>query len=115
MNVEIDESALDAIRSLQRPGKPDILARIVNMYMEKSPELISAIREGAAANDCDKVKMAAHTLKSSSAYVGASAMAEACSRVEAKATNDQLGEAADDIENVSSGFTSTVEQIKQYA
>ena len=115
MNVEIDDSALDAIRSLQRPGKPDILARIVNMYMEKSPELISAIREGAAANDCDKVKMAAHTLKSSSAYVGASAMAEACSRVEAKATNDQLGEAADDIENVSSGFTSTVEQIKQYA
>ncbi len=115
MNVEIDESALDAIRSLQRPGKPDILARIVNMYMEKSPELISAIREGAAANDCDKVKMAAHTLKSSSAYVGASAMAEACSRVEAKASNDQLGEAADDIENVSSGFTSTVEQIKQYA
>ena len=115
MNVEIDESALDAIRSLQRTGKPDILARIVNMYMEKSPELISAIREGAAANDCDKVKMAAHTLKSSSAYVGASAMAEACSRVEAKASNDQLGEAADDIENVSSGFTSTVEQIKQYA
>ena len=115
MNVEIDESALDAIRSLQRPGKPDILARIVNMYMEKSPELISAIREGVAANDCDKVKMAAHTLKSSSAYVGASAMAEACSRVEAKASNDQLGEAADDIENVSSGFTSTVEQIKQYA
>jgi len=115
MNVEIDESALDAIRSLQRPGKPDILARIVNMYMEKSPELISAIHEGVAANDCDKVKMAAHTLKSSSAYVGASAMAEACSRVEAKASNDQLGEAADDIENVSSGFTSTVEQIKQYA
>ena len=115
MNIEIDQSALDAIRSLQRPGKPDILARIVNMYMEKSPELISAIHEGVAANDCDKVKMAAHTLKSSSAYVGASAMAEACSRVETKAANDQLSEAAGDIENISSGFTSTVNQIKQYA
>ena len=115
MNIEIDESALDAIRSLQRPGKPDILARIVGMYMEKSPELISAIREGVAANDCDKVKMAAHTLKSSSAYVGASAMAEVCSRVETKAANDQLAEAAEDIESISTGFTSTVDQIKQYA
>lgn len=114
MNIEIDESALDAIRSLQRPGKPDILARIVNMYMEKSPELISAIQEGVAANDCDKVKMAAHTLKSSSAYVGASALAEVCSQVESKAANDQLTDTSDDIDNISNGFASVVTQIKQY-
>ncbi len=115
MNIEIDETALDAIRSLQRPGKPDILARIVNMYIEKSPELITSIQEGVAANDCDKVKMAAHTLKSSSAYVGASSLAEVCSRVEARATKDELGDAADDINNISTGFTSVVEQIKKYA
>lgn len=114
MNIEIDESALDAIRSLQRPGKPDILARIVNMYMEKSPELIAAIQEGVAANDCDKVKMAAHTLKSSSAYVGASALAEVCSQVESKASNDQLTDTSEDIDNISNGFASVVTQIKQY-
>ena len=115
MNIEIDESALDAIRALQRPGKPDILARIVNMYMEKSPELISAIKEGVAANDCDKVKMAAHTLKSSSAYVGASALAEVCNRIESKAANDNLPDTAEDITQVTSGFESVVGQIKQYA
>ncbi len=115
MNIEIDETALDAIRSLQRPGKPDILARIVNMYIEKSPELITSIQEGVAANDCDKVKMAAHTLKSSSAYVGASSLAEVCSRVEARASKDELGDAADDINNITTGFTSVVEQIKKYA
>ena len=114
MNIEIDESALDAIRALQRPGKPDILARIVNMYVEKSPELISAIEEGVAANDCDKVKMAAHTLKSSSAYVGASALAEVCSKIESKAVNGQLTETAEDISRVNSGFHSVVSQIKQY-
>jgi len=114
MNIEIDESALNAIKSLQRPGKPDILARIVGMYMEKSPELITAIQEGVAANDCDKVKMAAHTLKSSSAYVGATALAEVCGRVEAKAANDQLGDTADDITMINDGFGSVVSQIKQY-
>ena len=115
MEIQIDESALNAIRSLQRPGKPDILARIVNMYIEKSPELISAIEEGVAANDCDKVKMAAHTLKSSSAYVGASTLAEVCSRVESSAANDNLGEAAEDIQKISHGFNSVVSQIKQYS
>lgn len=115
MKIEIDQSALDAIKSLQRPGKPDILARIVNMYIEKSPELITAIEEGVAANDCDKVKMAAHTLKSSSAYVGASTLAEVCNQVEAKAANDELNSVGDDIQNITSGFTSVVEQIKQYA
>jgi len=114
MEIEIEESALDAIRALQRPGKPDILARIVNMYMEKSPELITAIKEGVAANDCDKVKMAAHTLKSSSAYVGATALAEVCNRIESKAANGELAETAEDITQVNTGFESVVGQIKQY-
>ncbi len=114
MNIEIDQTALDAIRSLQRPGKPDILARIVNMYMEKSPELIAAIKEGVAANDSDKVKMAAHTLKSSSAYVGAPALAEVCNRVESSATNADFSNTAEDVEMISSGFESVVNQIKQY-
>ncbi len=115
MNIEIDETALNAIKSLQRPGQPDILARIVKMYMDKSPELITAIEEGIAANDCDRVKMAAHTLKSSSAYVGASGLSEVCSRVEAKAANDELGNAAEDVQKISIGFHSVVDQIKQYA
>ena len=114
MQIEIDESALDAIRSLQRPGKPDILARIVNMYVEKSPGLLSDIKEGIAANDSAKVKMAAHTLKSSSAYVGASALAEVCGRVESKAANDDLDGTQDDVALINSGFESVVNQIKQY-
>ncbi len=114
MNIEIDQTALDAIRSLQRPGKPDILARIVNMYMEKSPELIAAIKEGVAANDSDKVKMAAHTLKSSSAYVGAPALAEVCNRVESSATNADFSNTTADVEMICSGFESVVNQIKQY-
>ena len=77
--------------------------------------MISAIEEGVAANDCDKVKMAAHTLKSSSAYVGASTLAEVCSRVESSAANDNLGEAAEDIQKISHGFNSVVSQIKQYS
>jgi len=114
MNIEIDESALDAIRALQRPGKPDILARIVNMYLEKTPELIGSIREGVVANDAEKVKIAAHTLKSSSAYVGAAQLAEVCSRLESKASNEELADVDTDIDTIDNGFQSVASQIKQY-
>jgi len=114
MNIEIDESALDSIRALQRPGKPDILARIVNMYLQKTPELIGNIREGVAANDSEKVKIAAHTLKSSSAYVGAAQLAEVCSRLESKASNEELTDVQEDIDTIHNGFESVASQIKQY-
>jgi len=114
MNIEIDQSALDAIRALQRPGKPDILARIVNMYLQKTPELIGNIREGVASNDAEKVKIAAHTLKSSSAYVGAAQLAEVCSRLESKASNEELTDVDTDIDTIDSGFQSVASQIKQY-
>ncbi len=115
MNFEFDESALDAIKALQRPGKPDILARIVNMYLEKTPELITDIEQGVAANDAARVKMAAHTLKSSSAYLGATTLAAQCNTLEAKAANEDLSDSSTDVSIISSGFDELCLQIKKFA
>ena len=113
MNFDLDESALDAIRVLQRPGKPDILGKIVGMYLDKTPSLISDIETGIASNDAAKVKMAAHTLKSSSAYLGATTLADLCNKMEAKAANDDLADAS--AEPISQGFAAVSEQIKRIA
>ena len=113
MNFDFDENALDAIKALQRPGKPDILGKIVGMYLEKTPSLIEDIETGIAANDAAKVKMAAHTLKSSSAYLGATTLADLCNKLESKAANDDLADA--NVETISQGFEAVSEKIKQYA
>jgi signal transduction histidine kinase/CheY-like chemotaxis protein/HPt (histidine-containing phosphotransfer) domain-containing protein len=113
MNLDLDESALDTIRQLQRPGKPDILGKIVNMYLDKTPTLIADIESGIAANDSSKVKMAAHTLKSSSAYLGATGLADLCNKLEAKAANDDLEDASAD--PILQGFEVVSEQIKRLA
>ncbi|MEM7257830.1 MAG: response regulator, partial [Pseudomonadota bacterium] len=113
MNFDLDETALNAIKALQRPGKPDILGKIVGMYLDKTPSLISDIETGIAANDAAKVKMAAHTLKSSSAYLGATTLADLCNKLEAKAANDDLSDAS--VEPISQGFASVSEQIKRLA
>ena len=113
MNFDFDENALDAIKALQRPGKPDILGKIVVMYLEKTPSLIEDIETGIATDDAAKVKMAAHTLKSSSAYLGGTTLADLCNKLETKAANDDLTEV--EIETITNGFEALSEKIKQYA
>ncbi|NOU10566.1 MAG: PAS domain S-box protein [Nitrospira sp.] len=78
----IDQAALAAIRALQRPGQPNIVARIVTQYMDSSPELIDRIRRAVLSKDAVELRAAAHRLKSSSAQLGATALASDCRELE---------------------------------
>ncbi|KWN66820.1 hybrid sensor histidine kinase/response regulator [Burkholderia stagnalis] len=85
----IDRKALDALRALQRPGRPDVLTRIIDQFDLDAPRLIAGMHAAVAAGDADALKLASHTLKSSSANVGAHALSARCREIE------QLARAAD--------------------
>jgi CheY-like chemotaxis protein len=78
----IDPQALDQIRSLQREGMPDLVEKVINLYLQDAPHLIQAIQEAVAQGDPLALKKAAHTLKSSSANLGAVTLAELCKTLE---------------------------------
>ena len=82
MTNHIDKRALQAIASLQRPGKPDLLGRIVGLFASDSPASISAIVAAVETGDLESVRVAAHSMKSSSAYLGASRLSEQCRNIE---------------------------------
>jgi PAS domain S-box-containing protein len=86
----IDPAALDAIRQLQRPGEPSLIARIVGAYHEQSPRLISTLRGAAQVQDAQAVARAAHSLRSASANLGASRLAVMCKTLEASARDERL-------------------------
>ena len=67
----LDTQALLRIRGMQQQGGPDILATVIDLYLDSSQALIEKIRAGIAAGDTKSVCDAAHTLKSSSANLGA--------------------------------------------
>ena len=81
----IDYHALDLIRSLESDGKPGILARVISNYRTGSAQLLKDLRQAAASSDLEKIRTAAHTLKSSSANVGALELAALCKELESKA------------------------------
>jgi PAS domain S-box-containing protein len=80
--VSIDRKALDTIRALQRQGKPDLLAREINIYLEDSLRLLEALRQAVSQGDAADVKRTAHSLKSSSAHVGAVRLSSLCQDLE---------------------------------
>ncbi len=86
----IDQAALAAIRALQRPGQPDIVARIVTQYMDSSPEVIDRIRRAVLSKDAVELRAAAHRLKSSSAQLGATALASDCRELEMMGARGEL-------------------------
>jgi HPt (histidine-containing phosphotransfer) domain-containing protein len=78
----LDQSAIARIQALQRDGAPPVLLRIINIYLDAAPKLIAEIR--AAVETCDALRLqrAAHSLKSSSANLGAAKLSELCKELE---------------------------------
>ena len=99
--ARLDATALAGIRGLQRDGTPDLLLKIIDLYMNSAPENVARIKQAAADGNAEALRAAAHCLKSSSANLGASRLAELCMELEQMGRDGRLenaGTAADVLE-----------------
>jgi len=71
-----------AVIALFRRRRPGFLERIVTAYLEEAPKYLQNLKAASVAEDYPAMKMAAHTLKSSSANVGAFPLSEFCQEIE---------------------------------
>ena len=110
----IDRSCIDSIRNLQRPGEPDILAKVLACYLEDGGSLVAAIREGIAAGDADAVLRSAHRLKSGSAFLGASRLADCCQELEKICRNGGLPADHALIAAIESSYNQARVELEQY-
>lgn len=75
----IDKDVIASLRELQDEGEPDIIIELSDLFFENAPVKIQAIRTAIEKGDAKALHVAAHSLKSSSSYLGAtklSAMAK---------------------------------------
>jgi signal transduction histidine kinase/DNA-binding response OmpR family regulator len=80
--ASLDPSALQAVRALQRPGRPNLQNRIIDMFNIDGPRLLGELNKAAASNDAEALHLAAHTFKSSCANVGAVVLEATCQDIE---------------------------------
>ena len=94
----IDLTALRKIQALQRPGAPDILTKVIALYAEAVPRVLQDMRNAMMTADGELLQRAAHSLKSSSASLGATACAESCHELEALGRSGYIAAAASKID-----------------
>ena len=83
----LDLAVLDKYRKRERPGRKNLLDRIVDAYLKQSPQHIDQLRKAILDGDSNGIEAAAHTLKSSSANVGAMALSALCQELETQGRN----------------------------
>jgi PAS domain S-box-containing protein len=77
----LDDSIIEPLRT----GKPDLWKRLVALYLQTTPDNLATLEQAIADCETASVRSVAHTLKSSSANLGASRLSEFCRRLEAEA------------------------------
>ena len=89
----IDRHALRNIAALQRPGSPPVLPKVISMYLKSSGELLEKLARALEEGDAETTRRTAHTLKSSSANVGASRLASLSKQLEDAGRSNSLQKA----------------------
>ncbi|HEY9708565.1 MAG TPA: response regulator, partial [Oculatellaceae cyanobacterium] len=78
----IDTSVLQAFRNTMGPNADQFLAQLIEIYLEETPSLLQVMDTAQAQSDATAIKESAHTLKSSSASLGAITLSNLCEQLE---------------------------------
>ncbi len=82
-NIILEEKALEELSSLNSSEKPDILDKLLNLYMNKIPSQIEELYQANIDKDPEKIFKISHNVKSSSATIGAVQLAKLAKELEA--------------------------------
>jgi HPt (histidine-containing phosphotransfer) domain-containing protein len=88
----LDAQAFNKLRELDPQGHNHLIERVLGAYAQSLQKLLSQLQALAAPGDSELVRQIAHTLKSSSASVGALQMAERCAEAEKAARDGDMAQ-----------------------
>ncbi|MCK7505559.1 MAG: response regulator [Desulfobacterales bacterium] len=86
------------------PGAPDILSRIISIYLADSERAVGELKDAVTALEASVIHRTAHALKSSSANVGAMRLSALFKEMEAAGRLKSLTETADLLGRVESEY-----------
>jgi len=89
----IDPKALAEVRQMGGSADPDLVPRVIRLYLAESVKLLESIDKALDTDDVPTLQRAAHSLKSSSGMVGALTLAQLSREIEELARKAQVDRA----------------------
>lgn len=100
----IDPQAIENLRSLNPDDHDEFLREIAGIFMEDTPRRIAELEQSLAAADLPKFTRAAHSIKGSSANLGAMALGAVAERLEQHARTHGVHAAAPFVAELTAEF-----------
>jgi histidine phosphotransfer protein HptB len=89
----IDPQKILSLRELQAPDEPDVVQRVIGMFLEDSAGRLARAGEALQRSDWILLRREAHSLRGSAGILGADVVREAAGRLEAAAVAGESGAA----------------------
>jgi signal transduction histidine kinase/CheY-like chemotaxis protein/HPt (histidine-containing phosphotransfer) domain-containing protein len=83
MQSVLDNTALDRLRELDPSGQNKLMQRVIAAFETSVARMVPQVQQASQNNDRDGMRHVAHTLKSSSASIGALRLSKMCAELEA--------------------------------
>jgi HPt (histidine-containing phosphotransfer) domain-containing protein len=114
-NFGFDEGALSRVRELDPAGRDQLLLRLLGAFEKSIDRMLIQVEQARAAADAKGVNGVAHTLKSSSAAIGALALSRQCAVVELMARESRLDEAGDGLQRMIAEAVAARDAARRFA
>jgi HPt (histidine-containing phosphotransfer) domain-containing protein len=110
--VELDPDALERLRELDPGGQNQLLTRVLRAFDTSARRLAQQLADARTRDDMQGVRHVAHTLKSSSASVGALALARICAEIEASIRNEALAGLGERLDAMDRELNAVLQAVK---
>jgi two-component system, sensor histidine kinase and response regulator len=114
----LDRQVLSQLRELENADDPHLLSRVLKLYLDESPRLLEKLKQAVLQKDMRETELTAHTLKSSSANIGATVLAGLCAEIhsavrvlDVKRTGQIFSELEIAFRHVQAALTAEIQQL----
>jgi CheY-like chemotaxis protein/HPt (histidine-containing phosphotransfer) domain-containing protein len=101
----LDAAVLAELRQLLGDQAGQVIAEVIDLFIESSPPLLAEMRTAVQTEAGDRLFRAAHTLKGSSAHLGAVRLVAMCEALEQMGRAGHLDEAAATLADLEAEFS----------
>lgn len=113
-HLRLNLQTLDQLRAIQPGNHPDLIQRVIGLYVADAPGLLATMRDALRQGDASVLERAAHSLKSSSAALGATGLSERCKKLGAMAHSQSLAQAETLLAQVEADLADTHQALTDY-
>ncbi len=93
----------------------EVISELIHSFLRDAPKQIVKMKDGVVENDREVVLLAAHTLKGSSANIGAEFLSSTSFELEMTAESDDIPLILSKINNIENAFNTTKAELQRVA